>query len=39
MPIPAAVSEAGYMVGYFEEPVEVVKCETVDLECRRPRDQ
>ena len=32
MPIPAGVNEADYMGGYFGEPVELVKCETVDLE-------
>jgi 4-hydroxy-3-polyprenylbenzoate decarboxylase len=32
MPLPAYVSEADYMGGYFGEPVEVVRCETVDLE-------
>jgi UbiD family decarboxylase len=32
MPIPAGINEADYMGGYFGQPVEVVKCETVDLE-------
>jgi len=32
MPLPAQVSEADYMGGYFGRPVEVVRCETVDLE-------
>jgi UbiD family decarboxylase len=32
MPIPADVNEADYVGAYFGEPVEVVKCETVDLE-------
>jgi UbiD family decarboxylase len=32
MPLPANVSEADYMGGYFGEPVDVVRCETVDLE-------
>ncbi len=32
MPIPAGVSESDYMGGYFGQPVDVVKCETVDLE-------
>jgi len=32
MPIPAGVSEADYMGGYFGEPVDLVKCETVDLD-------
>jgi len=32
MPIPAGVNEADYMGGYFGQPVEVVKCDTVDLE-------
>ncbi len=31
MPLPAHVDEAGYMGAYFGEPVEVVRCETVDL--------
>ena len=32
MPLPKGMSEADYMGGYFGEPVEVVRCETVDLE-------
>jgi UbiD family decarboxylase len=32
MPLPAWVSEADYMGGYFGRPVDVVKCKTVDLE-------
>lgn len=32
MPLPAHVSEVDYMGGYFGTPVEVVRCETVDLE-------
>jgi UbiD family decarboxylase len=32
MPLPAHVSEVDYMGGYFSKPVEVVGCETVDLE-------
>jgi UbiD family decarboxylase len=32
MPIPAHVSEADYMGGYFGRPVDVVRCETVDLQ-------
>lgn len=32
MPLPAWVSEADYMGGYYGRPVEVVRCETVDLE-------
>lgn len=32
MPIPAFADEAAFMGGYFGVPVEVVKCETVDLE-------
>ena len=32
MPLPAGLSEADYMGGYFGQPVEVVKCESVDLE-------
>lgn len=32
MPLPAHVSEADYVGGYFGEAVEVVRCETVDLE-------
>lgn len=32
MPLPAGMSEADYMGGYFGEPVEVVPCETVPLE-------
>lgn len=31
MPLPAYVDEADFVGGYFGEPVEVVKCETVDL--------
>jgi 4-hydroxy-3-polyprenylbenzoate decarboxylase len=32
MPIPAYASEADYMGGYFGRAVDVVRCETVDLE-------
>jgi len=32
MPLPAHMSEVDYMGGYFGKPVEVVRCETVDLE-------
>lgn len=32
MPLPAWVSEADYMGGYYGRPVEVVSCETVELE-------
>jgi UbiD family decarboxylase len=32
MPLPAFVSEGEYAGAYFNEPVEVVKCETSDLE-------
>ena len=32
MPIPAGASEVDYMGAYFGQPVELVKCETVDLE-------
>jgi UbiD family decarboxylase len=32
MPIPENFSEADYVGAYFEEPVDVVRCETVDLE-------
>jgi 4-hydroxy-3-polyprenylbenzoate decarboxylase len=32
MPLPAWVSEADYMGGYFGQGVDVVRCETVDLE-------
>jgi UbiD family decarboxylase len=32
MPIPAHVSEADYMGGYFGRAVDVVRCETVDLD-------
>lgn len=31
MPLPANVDESGYVGAYFGEPVEVVRCETVDL--------
>ena len=31
MPLPAFVDEAGFVGGYFGEPVDVVQCETVDL--------
>lgn len=32
MPLPEYVNEADYVGAYFGEPVEVVKCETVDLD-------
>ncbi|MBV9035751.1 MAG: UbiD family decarboxylase [Acidobacteriaceae bacterium] len=32
MPLPADANEADYVGAYFDEPVEVVRCETVDLE-------
>ncbi|HEX5438322.1 MAG TPA: UbiD family decarboxylase [Gemmatimonadaceae bacterium] len=32
MPLPAGVGEADYMGGYFGEPVDVVRCETVELD-------
>jgi UbiD family decarboxylase len=32
MPLPAGTSEADYMGGYFGEPVDVVQCQTVDLD-------
>ncbi len=32
MPLPAHTSEADYMGAYFGRPVEVVRCETVDLQ-------
>ncbi len=32
MPLPEYVNEADFVGAYFEEPVEVVKCESVDLE-------
>lgn len=32
MPLPQFVNESDYLGGYFGEPLEVVKCETVDLE-------